>query len=70
MLSVLSGNIRRAGISKGKMAVIAVIVFMTLTFFAMGYTAVESVENSAGATQQQQNAGEGENAAISVFKFV
>ena len=69
MLGVFSGNIRRAGISKGKMAVIAVIVFMTLTFFAMGYTAVESVENSAGATQQQ-NAGEGENAAISVFKFV
>ena len=69
MLNVFSGNIGRIGISKGKIAVIAVIAFLTLTFFAIGYSALEQVESSAAANVQQ-DAGEGENAAISVFKFV
>ena len=69
MLNAFSGSIRRVGISKGKIAVIAVIAFLTLTFFAIGYSAVERVEGNAAATGQQ-DAGEGENAAISVFKFV
>ena len=69
MLNVFYGNMRRVGISRGKIAVIAVIAFMTLTVFAIGYTALEQAENSAAANVQR-DAGEGENAALSVFKFV
>ena len=69
MLNVLSGSVGRMGISKGKIAVIAVIAFMTLTVFAIGYSAVEQVEGNAAA-RGQQTTGEGENAAISAFKFV
>ena len=69
MLNVISGSIGRVGVSKGKIAVIAVIAFLTLTFFAIGYSAVESVEGNAAATGQQTSEG-GENSAISAFKFV
>ena len=69
MLNVFSGNIRRVGISKGKLAVVAVVAFLTLTFFAIGYSAVEQAEGNVAATGQQE-AGGGENAAISAFKFV
>ena len=69
MLNVISGSIGRVGVSKGKIAVIVVIAFLTLTFFAIGYSAVESVEGNAAATGQQTSDG-GENTAISAFKFV
>jgi len=69
MLNVISGSIGRVGVSKGKIAVIAVIAFLTLAFFAIGYSAVESVEGNAAATGQRTSEG-GENAAISAFKFV
>lgn len=70
MLNTLTVNIRRVGISRSKIAVIAVVAFMTLTFFAIGYTAVEEAESSAAAAIQQGIDPEGESAAISVFKFV
>ncbi len=69
MLNVISGSIGRVGVSKGKIAVIAVIAFLTLTFFAIGYSAVESVEGNAAARGQQTSEGS-ENSAISAFKFV
>lgn len=69
MLNAFSGSIRRVGVSRGKLAVIAVIAFLTLTFFAIGYTALEQAEANTAANVQQ-DAGEGENAALSVFKFV
>ena len=69
MVNVISGSARRVGISKAKIAVIAVVAFMTLTVFAIGYTAVEQVEGNVSATQRQA-AGESENPAISAFKFV
>ena len=69
MLNVISGSIGRVGVSKGKIAVIAVIAFLTLTFFAIGYSAVESAEGNAAAAGQQNIEG-GESAAISAFKFV
>ena len=70
MLNVPSGNIRRVGISKGKIAVIAVIAFLTLTFFAIGYTAVEEAEANAAVAQQQGMEVSGDNTAVSLFKFV
>ena len=71
MLSAFSGNIRRVGISKGKIAVIAVIVFLTLTFFAIGYSAMEQVEAKAPSAQQTDTGGQtDESIAVSAFKFV
>ena len=71
MLNVFSGSIRRVGISRGKIAVIAVIAFMTLTFFAIGYTALEQAEGNAAAAQQTDSGGQtDENMAVSAFKFV
>lgn len=54
---------------KIKLAVIAVIAFLTLTFFALGFTALEEA-NSASAGVQQTAGGSGDNAAVSVFKWV
>ena len=71
MLSAFSGNLRRAGISKGKIAVFAVIAFLTLTFFAIGYSAMEQVESSAAYVQQTESGGQAdESIAVSAFKFV
>lgn len=54
---------------KIKLAVIAVIAFLTLTFFALGFTALEEA-NSASAGAQQTAGDDGDNAAVSVFKWV
>ena len=72
MLNVFYVNISRMGISKGKIVIIAVIAFLTLTFFAIGYSAMEQVEANAPATEQRTGS-EGqtdENVAVSAFKFV
>lgn len=71
MLNVFSGNIGRVGISKGKIAVIVVIAFLTLTFFAIGYSALEQVEGNAASVQRTESGGQAdENIAVSAFKFV
>ena len=71
MLNVFSGNIGRIGISKGKIAVIAVIAFLTLTFFAIGYSALEQVEGSAASVERTDSGGQtDDNIAVSAFKFV
>ena len=72
MLNVFSDNLSRMGISKAKIAIVAVIAFLTLTFFAIGYSAMEQVEANAAATEQQTGSGgeTDENIAVSAFKFV
>ena len=69
MLDIVSLNIRRVGVSKTKLAVIAVIAFLTLSFFAIGFSAVEEAKGSPAAVQQQAG-DEGGHAAVAVFKFV
>lgn len=54
---------------KTTIAVAAVIAFMTLSVFAVGFTALERAEAEAAASGQKvQNAEEG--AALSAFKWV
>ena len=69
MLEIMSLNIRRVGVSKTKLAVIAVIAFLTLSFFAIGFSAVEEARGSPAAAHQQAG-DKGDHAAVTVFKFV
>ena len=73
MLDTVAVNIKRVpmgrfGISKAKIAVIAVVAFLTLSFFAIGFSAVEQARGSPAVVQQ--TAEDGDNAAVSAFKFV
>ena len=69
MLDTVSTGKKRLAISKGRIAVLAVIAFLTLSFFAIGFSAVEEARGSPAAVQQQ-NGAEGDNIAIAAFKFV
>ncbi len=54
---------------KAKIAAFVVIAFLTLSFVSLGFTALgEASSNSASV--QQSVGGEGDNTAVSAFKFV
>lgn len=55
---------------KAKVAAIAVIGLLTLSVFAIGFTALGEAENSAAASSVTPATEPGDNAAVSAFKFV
>ena len=55
---------------KARVAVIAVAGLLTLSVFAIGFTAVSETESSATAAASAPAAQPDDSAAISAFKFV
>lgn len=60
---------KRVSLSKSKLAIVALIAFLTLSFFAIGYSAMDEAQGNSAAVQQPAKQG-GNNPAISAFKFV
>ena len=57
---------------KAKIAAVVVIAFLTLSFFAVGFTAIEEAKTNptAAAASEQTVAENDENAAVAAFKWV
>ena len=56
---------------KARLAVIAVIGLLTLSALALGFSALgDAPDVAASATAEQTTQAEGDNAAVSAFKFV
>lgn len=56
---------------KAKIAAVVVIAFLTLSFFAVGFTAMEEAKTSPAAAAADQTVAENdENAAVAAFKWV
>ena len=54
---------------RAKLATVAVMLFLTATFFALGISALGEASTTSAAVGQQAT-NDGENAAVSAFKFV
>ena len=56
---------------KYKIAAIAIIALLTLSVIAVGFSALgEAQDATAASTAAQEPAGNGDNVAVSAFKFV